>query len=122
MEPTPTLARRLWEAVEPIHAVVYFAAEPAEAARQAGLKGFWMGYFAGRVAPLGPVPPEAVAAMAYGFAPAMVARAIPDAWRLADPRAVLGARTHGAAKALRAHLDDTAIGACPGLLTCCGRR
>ncbi|HUJ04960.1 MAG TPA: hypothetical protein VLX31_02500 [Streptosporangiaceae bacterium] len=115
MEPTPTLARRLWEAVEPIHAVVYFAAEPAEAARQAGLKGFWMGYFAGRVAPLGPVPPEAVAAMAYGFAPAMVARAIPDAWRLADPRAVLGARTHGAAKALRAHLDDTAIGALPGL-------
>ncbi len=109
MGPTPTLARRLWEAIEPIHAVVYFAPEPAEAARKVGLRGFWMGYFAGRVAPLGPVPPEAVAAMAYGFAPAMVARAIPDAWRFADPAAVLDARVSSAADALRHHLDRPAI-------------
>jgi hypothetical protein len=27
MEPTATLARRFWEAIEPIHAVVYFARE-----------------------------------------------------------------------------------------------
>ncbi len=109
MEPTPTLARRFWEALEPIHAVVYFAAEPADAARRIGLRGFWMGYFAGRVAPLGPVPPEAVAAMAYGFAPAMVARAIPDAWRFADPAVVVDARITGAAGALRRHLDGPAI-------------
>jgi hypothetical protein len=37
MEPTPTLARRLWKAIEPIHAVVYFAPEPAEAVRKVGL-------------------------------------------------------------------------------------
>src|SRR6266852_1314592 len=97
VKPTPTLARRFWEAIEPIHAVVYFAAEPADAARRAGLRGFWMGYFAGRVAPMGPVPPASVAAIAYGFAPAMVARAIPDAWRFADPAAVLDARITGAA-------------------------
>ncbi|HEY6279055.1 MAG TPA: hypothetical protein VIX86_22305 [Streptosporangiaceae bacterium] len=109
MEPTSTLARRLWEAVEPIHAVVYFAPEPAEAARRAGLRGFWMGYFAGRVAPLGPVPPEAVAAMAYGFAPDMVARAIPDAWTFAQPAAVVAARLSGAAEALRQHLDQPAV-------------
>jgi hypothetical protein len=53
MEPSKTLARRFWEAIEPIHAVVYFASEPATAAREVGLRGFWMGYFAGRVAPLG---------------------------------------------------------------------
>jgi hypothetical protein len=105
MGPTLTLARRFWEAIEPIHAVVYFAPEPADAARRVGLRGFWMGYFAGRVAPLGPVPPEAVAAMAYGFAPAMVARAIPDAWRFADPAAVLRARIAGAAEALCRSLD-----------------
>jgi hypothetical protein len=105
MGPTLTLARRFWEAIEPIHAVVYFAPEPADAARRVGLRGFWMGYFAGRVAPLGPVPPEAVAAMAYGFAPAMVARAIPDAWRFADPAAVLSARITGAAEALCHSLD-----------------
>ena len=83
MEPTATLARRFWAAIEPIHAVVYFAPGPIEAARKTGLRGFWMSYFASRVAPLGPVPAAAVEAMAYGFAPAMVARAIPDAWRFA---------------------------------------
>ena len=108
MEPTWTLARRFWAAIEPIHAVVYFAAEPAEAARQAGLRGFWMGYFASRVAPLGAVPPTAVCAMAYGFAPAMVARAIPDAWKFADPAAVLDARLTSAAVALRNHVDQPA--------------
>lgn len=110
MEPAPTLARRFWEAIEPIHSVVYFAAEPAEAARQVGLRGFWMGYFAGRFAPLGPLPSTAVCAMAYGFAPAMVARAIPDAWKFADPRAVLDARLTSAAAALSRHLDRSAGG------------
>jgi hypothetical protein len=109
MAPTSTLARRFWEAIEPIHAVVYFAPEPAEAARRVGLRGFWMGYFAGRVAAMGPVPPESVAAMAYGFAPAMVARALPDAWDFADPAAVLEARLAGAADALRHSLAPAAV-------------
>ncbi len=109
MDPTPTLARRFWEAIEPIHAIVYFAPEPAAAARKIGLRGFWMGYFASRVAPLGPVPAEAVCAMAYGFAPAMVARAIPDAWRFADPGAIVIARIASAAEALRHHLDRPAV-------------
>ena len=109
--PTPTLARRLWEAIEPLHALVYFAPQPAEAARRIGLRGYWMGYFASRVAPLGPVPPEAVAAMAYGFAPAMVARAIPDAWTYADPAVVLDSRITAAAAALRAAFDDSGIDA-----------
>lgn len=109
MEPTPTLARRLWHAIEPIHAAVYFAPEPAEAARKIGLRGFWMGYFAGRVAPLGPVPASVVSAMAYGFAPAMVERAIPDAWMYADPAAVVAARISAAADALRHHLDPQSI-------------
>lgn len=106
MEPTATLARRLWEATEPVHAIVYFAPEPAEAARRVGLRGFWMSYFASRFAPLGPVPAAAATAMAYGFAPAMVQRAIPDAWRLADPAIVLDARISGAAEALRHHLGQ----------------
>ena len=88
MEPTVTLARRFWAAVEPIHAIVYFAPEPLEAARKTGLKGFWMSYFASRVAPLGPLPAPAVEAMTYGFAPGIVARAIPDAWKFAAPEAL----------------------------------
>ena len=108
MEPTPTLARRFWAAIEPLHAVVYFAPEPAEAMRAIGLRGYWMGYFASRVAPLGPVPAEAVGALAYGFAPHLVARAIPDAWKFASPEKVLDARIASAASMLRQHLKDPA--------------
>src|SRR5215469_8133128 len=107
MEPTPTLARRFWTAIEPLHSVVYFAPEPIEAARRVGLRGFWMGYFAGRVAPLGRVPADAVGAVTYGFAPHLIGRAIPDAWKFAAPEKVLEARIVGAAEALRNHLKDT---------------
>jgi hypothetical protein len=119
MEPTPTLARRFWVAIEPIHSIVYFAPEPLEAAKKTGLRGFWMSYFAGRVAPLGPVPVSAVEAMTYGFAPAMVARAIPDAWRFASPSAVLEARLSSAPEALRLHVGEpglTAVGELADLL------
>ncbi|GAA0344226.1 SCO6745 family protein [Streptomyces blastmyceticus] len=92
MDPQRTPARRLWEAVEPLHAVVYFAPEPAEAAKALGLPSWWMGYFTGRVAPLGPLDAPPVTAMLFGFAPSMVARSLPDAWAYASPDAVLAAR------------------------------
>jgi hypothetical protein len=111
MEPTVTLARRFWAAIEPIHSVVYFAPGPLEAARKTGLRGFWMSYFASRVAPLGALPAPAVEAMTYGFAPAMVARAIPDAWRFASPATVLDARLASAQAALREHAGK-AVGGC----------
>jgi hypothetical protein len=115
MDPTQTLARRFWTAIEPIHAIVYFAPEPLEAAKKAGLRGFWMSYFASRVAPLGPVPSSAVEAMTFGFAPAMVARAIPDAWTFASPSAVLAARLTSAPEALRHHADSAALAGVPEL-------
>ncbi|VVJ19406.1 Uncharacterised protein [Amycolatopsis camponoti] len=93
-------ARRLWAAVEPLHAVVYFAPETASAAKEAGLRGYWMGYFAGRLAPLGPIGPTAATAVLFGFAPAMVARALPDAWSFASPSAVLRARLSSVEAAL----------------------
>jgi hypothetical protein len=104
MEPEPPLARRLWQAVEPLHAVVYFDPGPAAEARRIGLKGWWMGYFAGRFAPLGPIGPGPATAMAFGFSPRMVARSLPDAWRLATPEAVQAGRAQAAASSLRALL------------------
>ncbi|GCD94904.1 SCO6745 family protein [Embleya hyalina] len=92
MSPTPTLARRFWEAIEPVHAVAYFAPEPAEAARALGLIGWWMGYFAGRLAPLGPVRAPEASALCFAFAPARVARALPDAWAYTTPEKVLDTR------------------------------
>ena len=45
-----------------------------------GLRGFWMGYFAGRAAPFGAVGPDLVTATFFNFHPARAARALPDAW------------------------------------------
>ena len=86
------MARRLWRLLEPYHALTYFAPESRRAFGAAGLRGFWMGYFAGRSAPMGPVGPALVTATFFNFAPAMVARSIPDAWSFATPASVLDAR------------------------------
>lgn len=101
-----TYARRMWPAFETYHAHVYFVPEAAEAYRQLGLKGGWMGYFASRAAPLGAAPPELVSAVFFNFHPAMVARALPDAWALAPPGDVIAARLRTADVALRRLIPD----------------
>lgn len=104
--PRPTeLARELWRLLEPLHAVTYFAPEPVAALREAGYKGFWMGYFAGRAAPLGPVGAGVVHALFYNFTYARVARALPDAWGFAPPGAALEARVAGSVAALERAFD-----------------
>ncbi|MBU3868624.1 hypothetical protein KN815_32615, partial [Streptomyces sp. 4503] len=95
-----TTARTMWALFEPIHAVAYFAPEAKAAYEAGGLRGFWRGYFAGRAAPLGPVGPEPVVAAFFTFAPAMVARALPDVWSLTTPERALELRRTGAAAAL----------------------
>jgi hypothetical protein len=95
------MARRLWSRLEPIHVVTYFSPEPRAALSGAGYKGFWMGYFAGRAAPMGPVGAEVVLATFYNFSLSHVRRAIPDAWAFAPPSAALEARQRGAAAALQ---------------------
>jgi hypothetical protein len=102
----PTLARTLWHHLEAINAVAYFAPECREAPTRLGLEGFWMGYFACRAAPLGPVGPGVVEATFYNFHPRRVRRAIPEAWTRAAPAAVVEARGAAAAAALRRLLAD----------------
>lgn len=92
--------------LEPLHAVTYFSPEPLAALREAGYRGFWMGYFAGRAAPLGPASPELVHALFYNFTSAHVGKALPDAWSFAPPAAALGARLDGSVAALRRLLGD----------------
>lgn len=93
--------RRLWEAAEPLHAVAYFAPEPADAASELGLHGWWMGYFAGRAAPMGAISAPTATATFFGFQPAMVERALPDAWAIAAPDVVLASRLDAMGAALR---------------------
>ena len=99
-------ARRLWPAFETYHAHIYFVPEAAEAYRELGLKGGWMGYFASRSAALGPASSGLVTAIFFNFHPAMVARALPDAWALASPEDILAARLRSADAALRRLLPD----------------
>ena len=93
-------ARAMWTLFEPIHAVTYFAPEARSAFEQAGLRGFWRGYFAGRAAPLGPVGAAVVGASFFNFAPALVGRAIPGVWQLISPEQALRTRLSGAVDAL----------------------
>jgi hypothetical protein len=102
------LARRAWQALEPCHAMVYFAPEPRVAFDLLGFKGYWMGYFASRSAAMGPVPAAVVTATFYSFHPGMVARAIPTAWSIASPAQVLKARAETAGSALRHLLAEAA--------------
>ena len=97
-------ARRLWRALEPYHAVVYFAPESQAACTKLGTRGYWMSYFALRAAPLGTAPPELVAALFYGFAPRLVARAVPDTWRVAAPERFLAVRLEAVDAALHRFL------------------
>jgi len=90
----------MWTLFEPIHAVTYFTPEGRSAYEQAGLRGFWRGYFAGRAAPLGAAGPAVVAASFFNFAPAFVARAIPGVWELITPEEALRVRLAGATSAL----------------------
>ncbi|VEG55967.1 Uncharacterised protein [Mycolicibacterium aurum] len=96
-----TLARRLHDRTEPVHAVTYFAPEARAALDGLGFRGFWMGYFAARSAPLGTVSADVVTAAFYNFAPHRVAKALPAAWDVASPGDALRARQESAVAALR---------------------
>ncbi|HET6210255.1 MAG TPA: NAD-binding protein, partial [Jatrophihabitans sp.] len=99
---SPELGRQLWQRYELIHDLTYFSPHSIAQARALGLKGYWMGYFGFRAAPLGPVGPAPVHALCYGFSPRRVYRALPDAWQYATPDQALAAR----ARAVDAALTD----------------
>lgn len=99
-----TTARRMWALFEPVHVVSYFAPQSLEAFVQAGLRGFWRGYFAGRAAPVGLTGAAPIVASFFSFAPAIVGRAIPAIWDLITPRDALVVRQAGAVAALRSLL------------------
>lgn len=106
--------RRIWRALEPVHAIIYFAPEPRTVCEQLGTRGYWSSYFALRAAPLGAVTAEVVTALFYGFHPGLVARSVPAVWRLAAPERFLEARLAAVDAALRRLLGADILGS-PGL-------
>jgi hypothetical protein len=101
-----SIARRMFELVEPIGALPYSTHEPNEAMFALGFTNYWDTYFAGRAAPLGRTTAEVVDALFYNFAPGEVARHIPQVWRTTTPEAAIAARRLGCANALRRILED----------------
>jgi hypothetical protein len=95
------LVRRAWQLGEVVHDLTYFAPETRAAGEALDLRGGWMTYFGCRAAPLGAVSAATVTATFYTFAPAMVARAVPDVWRYATPEQLLHARLTAVDAALR---------------------
>lgn len=94
-----------WRSVEVLHSTVYFAPDAKQRYEALGLKGYWMGYCASRAGALGSPPAPVVVALFHGFAPRLVERAVPDAWRFADVEAVLAERVAIARDALAPALD-----------------
>jgi hypothetical protein len=101
-----SMARRMFELVEPIGVIPYSADEPNETMFALGFSNYWDIYFAGRAAPLGLATAEVVDALFYNFAPGEVARHIPKVWRTTTPEAAIAARQDGCVMALRRILGD----------------
>ncbi|MET3961730.1 hypothetical protein ABIE44_001664 [Marmoricola sp. OAE513] len=92
--------RELWSLYEPVHAIVYFDPSVFGCLGEVGLHGFWNGYFAGRAAPMGAVGPEVVTAAFFGFAPRMVAKAIPKVWGRVTPEQAIEVRLEAVRRTL----------------------
>ncbi len=101
-----TDARRMHQALEPYHGMIYFAPEGMEEYAALGLDDRMMGYFASRSAAMGAVTAETVIATFFNFNPALVRSAIPEAWKRTTPAEVLAARLRAADRALTRMLGD----------------
>jgi hypothetical protein len=102
-------ARKTWRTAEPLHGMVYFAPEAAEAYARLGVTGR-AGYFASRAAPMGAVSAEVVVSTFFNFNPELVHAAIPSAWEATTPAALVAARFDVADAAFRRVLGDAVVG------------
>ncbi len=104
-EPLSSGPRSLADVFNAFHNVVYYAPEIYRFV-DAGMRGWWMSYFAYRSAPMGPVPAEMVIATFYHFAPRMVRRAVPAVWDVMSPAQALSLRSEAVDQALQRLLAD----------------
>jgi hypothetical protein len=97
------MSRQMWQLLEPVHAVVYYAPEVFAEMSALGynVDTRWPTYFPLRSAPLGGAGPKLVNAAFYSFNPDMVAEHMAGAWSVASPADVLAARLRGVDGGLR---------------------
>ncbi len=102
------LARKTWLTVEPLHGMIYFIPEATEAYEKLGLIG-QDGYFASRAAPMGAVAAEVVISTFFNFNPDLVRGAIPGAWDITTPDALVRARFTAVDGACRRLLGEAVV-------------
>jgi hypothetical protein len=102
-------ARKTWRTLEPLHGMVYFVPEAAEAYGRLGITGR-AGYFASRAAPMGAVTADVVVSTFFNFNPELVHAAIPSSWEIATPGAMVAARFDAVDAAFRRLLGDEVVG------------
>jgi hypothetical protein len=101
-------ARKTWRTVEPLHSMIYFVPEGAQAYERLGITGS-AGYFASRSAAMGAVSAEVVVSTFFNFNPELVRSAIPAAWNIASPGAILTARLSAVDSSMRRMLGDDVL-------------
>ena len=102
------LARKTWRTLEPLHGMVYFVPEAAEAYARLGITGR-AGYFASRAAPMGAVTADVVVSTFFNFNPELVHAAIPAVWEVATPVALVRARFTAVDAAYRRLLGEEVL-------------
>jgi hypothetical protein len=107
-EAAALLARKTWRTLEPLHGMIYFVPEAAEAYAEIGITGR-AGYFSSRAAPMGAVTADVVVATFYNFNPALVREAIPRSWDIAAPEVIVQARFRAVDAALRRLLGEEIV-------------
>ncbi len=105
----PIVSRKCWKALEPVHALVYFAPEPPQ---EYAALGFDLeanraaAYFPARAAALGAVSATVVQATFFNFSAVAVAAGMDKAWQTASPQQLVEARYRGVDRALRRLCGD----------------
>jgi hypothetical protein len=102
------VAHKTWRTVEPLHGMIYFVPEAAEAYARLGITGT-AGYFASRAAPMGAVSADVVIATFFNFNPELVRSAIPAAWDRATPTDLVAARFAAVDAACRRILGNDVV-------------
>src|SRR5579872_6722666 len=101
-------ARKTWRTMEPLHGMIYFVPEGAEAYERLGVTG-GAGYFASRSSPMGAVTADVVIATFFNFNPELVHAAIPSTWKITTPEALVTARLEGVDRSMRRLLGDDVV-------------
>lgn len=103
------VSRQCWKTLEPVHALVYFAAEAQEEYASLGYDvqaNQAAGYFPARAAAMGAVTAGVVQATFFNFSAIAVVFGMDRAWEIATPQQVLEARYRAADRALRRLCGD----------------